>query len=67
MSRIADKMIQIEKLIASGYSVKVTSEIANVPVSWVNIVERELFGMYPQPSKREDMSQSYYDPRKEMV
>ena len=45
MSKIADKLIEIEELLVAGFSVDDIMKVADVPADWVAGVELELRGM----------------------
>ena len=57
MSKIADKLIEIEELLTQGYTVDEVSRIAGVPVSWVIDTELEMMGMH-QYGYEDDQCQS---------
>lgn len=46
MSKIADKLIEVEELLRAGFSVDDVAKIAGVPADWVIDVDLELSGMH---------------------
>lgn len=46
MSKIADKLIEIEELLVQGLDVDTVARLAGVPVNWVIETELELMGMH---------------------
>lgn len=45
MSKIGDKMIEIEELLAAGFSIDDTSKLSGAPIDWVVGVDKELSGI----------------------
>lgn len=46
MSKIADKLIEIEELLVQGHSAESVAKMANVPVDWVIETELEMMGLH---------------------
>ena len=46
MSKITDKLIEIQELLEAGMDVELISKIARVPVDWVIAVAHEMMGHY---------------------
>lgn len=59
MSKMADKLIEIEELLVAGFSVDDIVKIADVPESWVIGLELELRGMN-QYGYEEDVAYGNY-------
>lgn len=46
MSKIGDKLVEVEELLRQGLDYEAVSKIADVPVSWVYDVDLELSGQH---------------------
>lgn len=49
MSKIADKLIEVEQLIIDGHDTETVARLAGVPVDWVIDTELEMRGMNEYP------------------
>lgn len=46
MSKIGDKLIEVEELLVQGHDVDTVAKLAGVPVLWVIEVELELMSLH---------------------
>ena len=59
MSKIKDKLIEVEDLIVQGLDADTVAKIAGVPVDWVIDVELEMRGLH-QYGYEEEYGEPYY-------
>lgn len=45
MSKIAEKLIEIEEMLEGGYAASNISEALGVPIEWVDEIKKEMMGI----------------------